>query len=128
MTLTARCPTCGELFQAEAEQVGKLVTCENCGGPVRIAAQARPSSPRPLPGPPPPAPEGPWYYRVLGAEFGPLSFAELQRCARERKVGPDNEVRLGSAGRWVLAERIARLFDDAATASTEWFYTQGGRR
>jgi len=127
MTITTRCPTCGEPFQAESEQLGRLVTCDNCGGPVRIAAQARPSSRRP-PAPPPPAPEGPWYYRVLGEEFGPLSFVDLQRCARERRLGPDNEVRLGSGGRWVLAERIAWLFDDPAPASSEWFYTQGGRR
>src|SRR5438067_13929569 len=100
MAITAQCPTCGEALEAATGQVGKLLTCENCGGPVRIPALS-PSSPkatlRPLP--PTPAPltavpptGGQWYYRVLGEEFGPFSFADLQGRARERKVAPDNEV------------------------------------
>jgi DNA-directed RNA polymerase subunit RPC12/RpoP len=133
MSITVRCPTCGERVQAEKEQVGKLVTCDNCGGPVRIQAQPRASSPEPpqsrpvsldLPPTPLLAPGGQWYYRVLGQEFGPFSFADLQAHG----LSPDNEVRLGPSGRWILAERIPHLFDGPGQESSQWFYTQGGRQ
>jgi len=122
--------------QAEKGQVGKLLTCDNCGGPVRIREQAatpsrgqaprRPSSPGPAPTPP--APGGQWFYRVLGKEFGPVPFADLQRRTQDRQIGPDNEVRLGSSGRWLLAERVPHLFDAPGPEASQWFYTQGGRQ
>jgi hypothetical protein len=136
MAISAQCPTCGEWVQAEKGQVGKLLTCDNCGGPVRIREQAAAPSrgpaprppPSPGPAPTPPSPAGQWYYRVLGKEFGPISFADLQRRAQDRQVGPDNEVRLGSSGWWLLAERVPHLFDAPGPEPAQWFYTQGGRQ
>ena len=41
-----------------------------------------------------------WYYRVMGAEFGPVSANELVEQAADRKISPDTEVRKGD-GAWV---------------------------
>jgi hypothetical protein len=54
-----------------------------------------------------------WYYRVMGAEFGPVSANELVEQAADRKISPDTEVRKGD-GAWVPASRVAGLFDRAS--------------
>ncbi len=58
-----------------------------------------------------------WYFRVQGAEFGPISPAELIQQAADGKIGPDTEVRKGD-GTWVLASKVAGLFDRALQPKT----------
>ena len=53
-----------------------------------------------------------WYFRVMGAEFGPISAAELNQQAADGKISPDTEVRKGE-GAWIPASRVAGLFDRA---------------
>ena len=54
-----------------------------------------------------------WYFRVMGAEFGPISASELVEQAADGKIGPDTEVRKGD-GAWIPASRVAGLFDRAS--------------
>ncbi len=54
-----------------------------------------------------------WYFRVTGAEFGPISAPELVQQVAGGKIGPDTEVRKGS-GSWAPASRVDGLFDRAA--------------
>jgi len=54
-----------------------------------------------------------WYFRQMGREFGPFSPAELVQQASDGKIGPDTEVRKRD-GTWVVASKIAGLFDCAA--------------
>ena len=54
-----------------------------------------------------------WYFRVMGAEFGPVSTTELVEQAADGKIRPDTEVRKGE-GAWVPASRVAGLFDKAS--------------
>ena len=56
-----------------------------------------------------------WYFRVMGAEFGPLSATELVEHAADGKIRPDTEVRKGE-GAWVPASKVAGLFDRASQA------------
>ena len=56
-----------------------------------------------------------WYFRVMGAEFGPVSATELVEQAANGKISPDTEVRKGE-GAWVQASRVAGLFDKASQA------------
>src|SRR4051812_44058173 len=53
-----------------------------------------------------------WYFRVMGADFGPISGPDLVRQVAEGRVGRDTMVRKGN-GTWVPAERISGLFDRA---------------
>src|SRR3954452_5852615 len=54
-----------------------------------------------------------WYFRAMGAEFGPVSAAELVQQAADGRIGPDTEVRRGD-GPWIPASKVAGLFDRAA--------------
>jgi len=54
-----------------------------------------------------------WYFRVMGAEFGPVSATELVEQAADGKIRPDTEVRKGE-GAWIPASRVAGLFDRAS--------------
>ncbi|MDR3633524.1 MAG: AIM24 family protein [Isosphaeraceae bacterium] len=54
-----------------------------------------------------------WYFRAGGAEFGPVSAAELVQQAAEGKIQPETELRKGD-GAWVAARKVAGLFDRAA--------------
>ena len=58
-----------------------------------------------------------WYFRVMGAEFGPVSASELVEQAADGKISPDTEVRKGE-GAWVPASRVAGLFDRASQGKT----------
>src|SRR4051794_15802591 len=53
-----------------------------------------------------------WYFRVMGADFGPISGPDLVRQVAEGRIGRDTMVRRGN-GAWVPAERISGLFDRA---------------
>ena len=55
-----------------------------------------------------------WYFRVLGAEFGPVSPAELVQQAADGRITPQTEVRKGD-GPWVPASKVAGLFDRATS-------------
>ncbi|WP_435018004.1 AIM24 family protein [Tundrisphaera sp. TA3] len=56
-----------------------------------------------------------WRFRIMGTVFGPVSVADLVRQAAEGRIGPDTEVRKGD-GPWILASKVAGLFDRAAQA------------
>lgn len=68
-----------------------------------------------------------WFYQVLGEEVGPLSFHDLKRLARERKVSPETLVRMGT-GRWVLAERVTGLAGCWTEGLEEWFFVREGKK
>jgi hypothetical protein len=50
-----------------------------------------------------------WYCMVAGQELGPLSFDELLKFAEHEQLSADDEVRLGSDGKWRRAGSIGRL-------------------
>ncbi len=52
----------------------------------------------------------PWYYKELGKERGPISFAALARLAAENEIGPETRVRPGSSPDWVIADKVPGLF------------------
>ncbi|WP_435017950.1 AIM24 family protein [Tundrisphaera sp. TA3] len=54
-----------------------------------------------------------WFFKVMGTVFGPISVAELVQQAADGRIAPDTEVRKGD-GPWVLASKVAGLFDRAA--------------
>lgn len=54
-----------------------------------------------------------WFFRVMGAEFGPISAPELVQQVADGRIGPATEVRKG-AGPWVPASKVSGLFDTAA--------------
>src|SRR4051794_14606904 len=56
-----------------------------------------------------------WYFKVMGTVFGPVSVTELVQQAAEGRIAPDTEVKKGD-GPWVLASKVAGLFDRAAQA------------
>lgn len=53
-----------------------------------------------------------WYYRVLGEEFGPVSFDTVGELAQKGLLSPGDEVRDGEKGPWVAAESIVGLFPE----------------
>jgi ribosomal protein S27E len=110
-SISVVCPFCG----AELKTSGDLAMCPRCGSLVQPAAGGRAAH----------AEE--WFYQVMGQEVGPLSFYDLKQCARERKVGPETPVRLGT-GRWVLAERVTGLAGCWADGLEEWYFVRDGKR
>jgi uncharacterized protein (AIM24 family) len=58
-----------------------------------------------------------WYFKVMGAEFGPISPSELVQHAAEGRISPETEVRKGD-GAWVPASKVAGLFDRAGQLRT----------
>lgn len=50
-----------------------------------------------------------WYCKTFGTELGPLTFDELQRMAENGEVAADDEVRLGTSGKWRKIGSIGRL-------------------
>ncbi|MGE4004085.1 MAG: DUF4339 domain-containing protein, partial [Planctomycetaceae bacterium] len=69
-----------------------------------------PASP-PDPGSPPGVHR--WYYRVEGGVSGPVSTEQMLRDARSGQLTLQTEVRLGSAGDWVLASTLEGLLPEA---------------
>jgi hypothetical protein len=65
------------------------------------------------------APE--WYCRVSGKEWGPLSTDGLQNIVRRGRLSPQDQVKNGENGDWVLAESIEGLFaeDEASQTTSE---------
>lgn len=50
-----------------------------------------------------------WYYKLFGAEFGPISFDELVELAKSQTISGDDEVRFGEEGVWRRAGSIGQL-------------------
>lgn len=50
-----------------------------------------------------------WYCKTFGTELGPLGFDELQRMAENGEIAADDEVRLGTNGKWRRIGSIGRL-------------------
>jgi hypothetical protein len=113
MAHTVVCTTCGNRFQPAEQGVAR---CPLCCTPV---------SP-PLDPLEPPAGDL-WHYRVVGEDVGPVSFLELQRLAREGRLGPEVPVRRAAGTRWLLAEQVSGLFDLPAERA-EWYFSHGGQR
>ncbi len=59
-----------------------------------------------------------WYFKVGGAEFGPVSPSELVKNAADGRISPDTEVRKGN-GDWYPARKVASLFDRASQLKQE---------
>jgi hypothetical protein len=53
-----------------------------------------------------------WYYRLLGTEFGPVSFDLIFERARGGDLKPDDELRHGSEREWVRADSVVGLFPE----------------
>ena len=47
-----------------------------------------------------------WYYKLFGAEFGPVSLDELVELAKSHSLSVDDEVRFGETGIWRRAGSI----------------------
>ena len=94
------CPQCG-LKMHVYRGAGPKIQCPSCGKRLQLIAPVRRNQDAPA--------TGEWYYRVMGVEVGPLSFKVLKQHFRAKKLGPDAEVRMGSQGRWVLAETVRGL-------------------
>ena len=50
-----------------------------------------------------------WYCQIGGTELGPVSFDEIIEFAEKEQIGPDDEVKLGTSGKWRRAGSIGRL-------------------
>lgn len=58
-----------------------------------------------------------WYYRSLGQVTGPLTSGRIRQLAKQGKLFPEDQVRLGAAGDWVAAEDVEGLFSGIALNS-----------
>ncbi len=52
-----------------------------------------------------------WYYKLLGEETGPVSFAALRELVEIGQIAAEDDVRT-STSRWKLAECVPGLFED----------------
>ena len=59
----------------------------------------------------------PWYCMIAGAQTGPLSAAQLKALAVEGRLFPQDQVRQGTVGPWVVAGQVKGLFPVAGPAS-----------
>jgi hypothetical protein len=59
-----------------------------------------------------------WYCRLMGAEMGPFTAAQLVEMARTHQLTPEDMVRRGPEGEWVAGYRVRGLFDDEARSRT----------
>src|SRR5436305_13708759 len=50
-----------------------------------------------------------WYYKLFGAEFGPVTLDELVELAKSHSVSADDEIRFGEDGAWRRAGSIGQL-------------------
>jgi len=50
-----------------------------------------------------------WYYKLFGAEFGPVTLDELVELAKGHSLSVDDEVRFGEDGAWRRAGSIGQL-------------------
>ena len=101
------CPQCG-LKMRVFRGAGPKINCPSCGKSLKIVEQPRTRFPPVSKDQQPGGTEG-WYYRVLGVEVGPLSLESLRQHFFARKLGSDAQVRMGTCGRWVLAETVRDL-------------------
>jgi hypothetical protein len=53
-----------------------------------------------------------WYYKLFGAEFGPVSFDRIFELAGGGSLKPDDEIRQGPEGEWARADSIVGLFPE----------------
>src|SRR5947209_1931518 len=105
------CTTCGHEFRPRGP-----ARCPRCCTPLDTAPEA-----------PPAPPAEAWYYQVVGQEVGPVAFPELQQLARDGRINPDTLVRRATGSRWLLAERVAGLWD-VPPDRKEWYFTHDGKR
>jgi len=59
-----------------------------------------------------------WYCRLMGAEMGPFTAAQLVEMARSHQLTPEDVVRRGADGEWVAGYRVKGLFDEQAHSRT----------
>lgn len=50
-----------------------------------------------------------WYYKLFGAEFGPVTLDELVELAKSHSLSADDEIRFGEDGAWRRAGSIGQL-------------------
>ncbi len=50
-----------------------------------------------------------WYFRLFGAEFGPLPFQAVVRMVQTEQLGPDDVLRSGRAGLWRAVRDIVEF-------------------
>ena len=50
-----------------------------------------------------------WYYKVLGAEFGPVSMQKLIELAKSNSISADDQVRFGLKSSWRSVGSIGQL-------------------
>ncbi len=58
-----------------------------------------------------------WYYRMLGAEFGPVTLNELIELAKSETLSRDDEVRFGTNGAWRRAGSMGQLMAHMASGA-----------
>lgn len=58
-----------------------------------------------------------WFAKCGGAQYGPLTSAQLKRLADGGKVLPDSLVRRGESGTWVPAQKVKGLFSASSGAA-----------
>ena len=66
---------------------------------------------------------GPWWFKSLGEEFGPLEFSDLQEAARTGTLTKKDAVREGGQGAWRRADSVSSLFPPETPqqgAESEW--------
>ncbi|OHB80009.1 MAG: hypothetical protein A2W31_11080 [Planctomycetes bacterium RBG_16_64_10] len=59
-----------------------------------------------------------WYCRLMGAEMGPFTAAQLLEMARSHQLTPEDMVRRGADGEWMAGYRVRGLFDPQTWART----------
>ncbi|NQT17492.1 MAG: DUF4339 domain-containing protein [Planctomycetes bacterium] len=57
-----------------------------------------------------------WYVRKGSKQYGPFSAATMKQYAAQAKIKPDDRVKQGEDGGWLVAAKVKGLFDTATTA------------
>lgn len=58
-----------------------------------------------------------WYVRINGKQDGPLSTGRIRQLARQDKLLPEDQVRLGTLGAWVNADEVSGLYQGIQTTT-----------
>jgi hypothetical protein len=130
----ASCPSCAASLRISEHLVFARLHCPRC----RVAIVLKPVKKKSAPQPETPVVEEPqspqtrepswaqpdenvsyyeeqsdpqlWFYKELGKEKGPLTFASLAQLAAANEIGPETRVRQGSSPNWVIADKVPGLF------------------
>ncbi|MFP6692587.1 MAG: hypothetical protein VB875_06205 [Pirellulales bacterium] len=125
MSIITQCPSCGKKLKAPDENAGKQARCPQCkkpfvikavakatrsGAAVRSKSKPQPTArPQPRPQPQTQEPRFPdqWYVQTgEGAEYGPVTKAELEQWITEDRLDSECQILQDGWDQWKWAEDV----------------------